>query len=224
MGLNAPFQRMRARIANQGLKATLAKVWKDHIFRITHSVMVEFRSEWQGAVGEGALPPGVTCVRIAKGQQLPELCEWLAHRQPAFEQMLDDGKQALFIARDGIAYGCVWISLTSHRDRKAHEFYRVLPGEAYHYCWLLDPDHRNSRLGMLLCRQTIHHLRDLGIRRQFGIVDLTNAASYLVQYYFGYRECGQKVTHLYVLGTQWTVTSAYSGTLGPQRKSRNAVA
>lgn len=224
MGLNASLRRLSARFADQGVKATLAKMWKDHFFRITHSVMVEFRSEWQGNLGDGKLPDGVDCVHVAADAPLPVLCDWLAHRAPAFRQMLCDGKQALFITRDSVAYGCVWISLTSHRDRKAHEFYRVMPGEAYHYCWLLDPDHRNSRLGMLLCRHTMHHLRGLGIRRQFGIVDLTNAASYLVQYYFGYRECGQKVTHLYVLGTQWTITSQYSGNLGPQRKSRNVAA
>lgn len=224
MGLNTALKRLSARIADRGLKATLVKVWQDHVFRITHSVMVEFRAEWQGVLGDGTLPDGVDCVRVVGDDPLPVLCDWLAHRAPAFRQMLRDGKHALFITRDGIACGCVWISLTSHRDRKAHEFYRVMPGEAYHYCWLLDPDQRNSRLGMLLCRYTMHYLRDLGIRRQFGIVDLTNAPSYLVQYYFGYRECGQKVTHIYVLGTQWTITSRYSGNLGPQRKSRTVAA
>ncbi|HQS95808.1 hypothetical protein [Novosphingobium sp. 17-62-19] len=222
--MNTALKRLSARIADRGLKSTLAKVWQDHVFRITHSVMVEFRAEWQGVLGDGKLPDGVDCLRVVGDDPLPVLCDWLAHRAPAFRQMLRDGKHALFITRDGIACGCVWISLTSHQDRKAHEFYRVMPGEAYHYCWLLDPDQRNSRLGMLLCRYTMHYLCDLGIRRQFGIVDLTNAASYLVQYYFGYRECGQKVTHIYVLGTQWTITSRYSGNLGPQRKSRTVAA
>lgn len=223
MGLSVTLHNFQHRLADRGLKATLAKAWKDHVFRITHSVMVEFRTEWQGPLGEGKLPDGVDFLCIAGDEPLPPLCDWLADRAPAFRQMLRDGKQAMFITRDGIAHGCAWLSLTSHRDRKAHEYYEVLPGEAYHYCWLLDPDQRNSRLGMLLCRQTMHHLRNIGIRRQFGIVDLTNEASYLVQYYFGYRECGQKVTHLYVLGTQWTFLSRYQGTLGPQRKSRSGV-
>jgi len=224
MGLIASLQRFRRRMADQGVQASLIKLWNDHIFRLTHSVVVEFRAEWQGPPGDGKLPEGIDYMCLAEGDSLPPLCDWLVHRAPAFRQMLRDGKLALFITRDGIAYGCVWVSLTSHRDRKAHEFYEVRPGEAYHYCWLLDPDQRNSRLGMLLCRQTMHHLRKTGIHRQFGIVDLTNAASYLVQYYFGYRECGQKVTHLYILGTQWTFLSRYSGNLGPQRPSRSAPA
>jgi RimJ/RimL family protein N-acetyltransferase len=224
MSLHASWRRFRSRLADQGVGPTLVKLWKDHVFRITQSVVVEFRAEWQAPLGEGVLPAGVEFVSLVGDDPLPPLCDWLAHRAPAFRQMLRDGKRALFITRDGVAYGCVWLSLISHHDAKAHESYEVLPGEAYHYCWLLDPDQRNSKLSMVLCRQTMRHLHGLGIRRQFGIVDLTNAASYLVQYYFGYRECGQKVTHLYILGTQWTIKSRYEGNLGPQRRSRVAAA
>jgi L-amino acid N-acyltransferase YncA len=224
MGLIASLGRFRRRVAEHGVGASLAKLWKDHIFRITHSVILEFRAEWQKPLGLGTLPEGVGFVILPADQTLPELCDWLAPRKAAFEAMLADGKNAVFVTEGGVAYGCAWISLTPHRDRKAHEFYDVRPGEAYHYCWLLDPAKRNSKLGMLLCRKTMRYLRRIGIQRQFGIVDLTNKASYLIQYYFGYREMGHKVTHIYVLGTQWTVPSRYSGTLGPQRKSRAAAA
>lgn len=224
MGLIASLHRFRRRVSDQGVLPSLAKLRKDHIFRITHSVILEFRAEWQKPLGLGNLPDGVGFVILPSDEPLPALSDWLAPRKAAFEAMLADGKNAVFITEGGIAYGCAWISLTPHRDRKAHEFYDVLPGEAYHYCWLLDPAKRNSKLGMLLCRKTMRYLRRIGITRQFGIVDLTNKASYLIQYYFGYREMGQKVTHIYVLGSQWTRLSRYSGNLGPQRKSRSGPA
>ena len=70
MGLNTAIKRLSARIADKGVKATLAKVWQDHVFRITHSVMVEFRAEWQVTLGDGKLPDGVACVHVA-GRRSP---------------------------------------------------------------------------------------------------------------------------------------------------------
>jgi hypothetical protein len=217
----ASLARLGGRIRSDGVWATLAKAWRDHVFQVTHSVIVEFRPEWRAPLKDTPLPDGITCTVVEPGGTLPPLCDWLAHRRPAFKAMLQDGKTGIFVLEGGLACGCAWISFTDHRDRKAREFYRVEPGEAYHYCWLLDPARRNSKLGMIICRRALLYLGHKGIRRQFGIVDLTNVASYLIQIYFGYRECGRRVTHIYILGTQWTIQSRYTGTLGPVRKSRS---
>lgn len=212
------------RLRSEGLAATARKFWRDHVFRITHSVVVEYRQGWRPVKAGSEMPANLEFVVIEGNSAVPPLCDWLAWREPAFRQMLAAGKTGLMILVEGVAVACAWISFTDHRDRKAHEFYRVPPGEAYHYCWLVDPGCRNSQIGLILCRRTMQFLAERGITRQFGIVDLTNAASYLIQIFFGYRECGTKITHYYILGTQWTRVSAYAGLLGPQRRTRQQTA
>ncbi len=216
--------KLATRLRKQGLGGTLAKFWRDHIFRITQSVIVEYREGWRKVTAVRSLPDGLSMVIVEGNDPIPPLCDWLAWRRTGFESMLAQGKTGLLMLLDDKVVGCVWLSFSDHRDAKAHEFYAVPPGEAYHYCWLVDPDCRNSQIGLILCRQTMSYLASRGITRQFGIVDLTNDASYLIQIFFGYRECGTKVTHYYILGTQWTRISAYTGLLGPQRRSRQQVA
>ena len=87
---------------------------------------------------------------------------------------------------------------------------------------MIDPSQRRSNLSLPLCRFVIHTLGDLGIKRNFSVVDRVNRASYLIQTRFGYRECGIKVMHYVVLGSRWTRMARYSGTLGTVTPRRSA--
>ena len=194
------------------LGSRLRKWWGDHVYRSSESVMVECRPEWMRA-GAGD-HPGLTFATAEAGDDIPSLGPWLARRRAAFERMRDAGKLGVFVLRDGVAVGCAWLAFSDHRDRQSREFYRVRPGEAYHYCWLVAPEERARGTTLALCRRLVQLLAARGITRQFGIVDRDNRASYLVQRHFGYRECGVRVRHFHLLHQRWTRVSAYEGTLG----------
>ncbi len=109
----------------------------------------------------------------------------------------------------------MWVALSDHHDPASREYYPVAPGEAYHYCWMVDPTSRRTNVGIPLCRYVMATLAKRGIERQFGVVDRVNRASYLIQQRFGYRECGVRVKHYVVCGARFTRLSRYEGTLGP---------
>lgn len=205
--------RLRARIAERGLAATVAKLWGDRIFRHSASVILEYRREWGGRSTYPSPRPGQSFVTVRGDAALPPLCPFLAPRARDFARMAQEGKVGMFVLEKGVAVGCAWLSLSDHRDRAAREFYRVPPGEAYHYCWLVAPEQR-AGASMALCRYVMAVTAEIGITRQFGVVDRRNAASYRVQMHYGYRECGQLVRHFYILGTRWTRMSRYTGILG----------
>lgn len=207
--------RWRRRLREAGLRDTLAKAFGDHVYRRSSSVVLEYRTEW-GALGRAFdIPAGVAFVTVeGAGATLPRLGGWLAPRQVAFQAMLAAGKIGVFAVEHGAAVGCAWLSLTDHHDAESREHYRVAPGEAYHYCWLVDPARRRANIALPLCRAVLLELRGRGVTRQFGVIDRTNRASYLIQQRFGYRECGIEVIHLYVLRTRWTWTRRYQGVLG----------
>ncbi|MBB5710982.1 GNAT family N-acetyltransferase [Sphingomonas xinjiangensis] len=214
--------RLRRRAAQQGVRRTLAKLWGDHVFRHSESVILECNPELLRA-GDPRAAEGIEFLTLRRGDAVPPLCPWLAHRRGDFDAMLADGKLGLFVLRDGVAVGCVWVSIEDHHDPKAREHYRVAPGEAYHYSLLVEPEERRRGTSMAFSRYFVSSLRSLGIQRQFGVVDRANRASYQVLSHFGYRECGVRVRHFYLLHTRWTRVSSYAGTLGlsePRRRRR----
>ena len=212
--------RLTARLSERGLRATLAKVVGDHVFRLSTSVILECRAEWLRAARPAT--DRYAYAAVDQDAPIPPLCPWLAHRAAAFATMRDEGKLGFFILRDRVAVGCAWLSLTDHHDPEAREFYPVAPGEAYHYCWLVDPAERARGAGLALARYALTQSRARGITRLFGVVDRANRASYRVLQHMGYRECGVKVHHLYLLHRRFTWTRGYAGILGlyEQRKGR----
>lgn len=174
--------------------------------------MLECRREWV-RVGSKEMP-GLSFVTATGAAALPPLCAWLAPRARAFAAMCRAGKVGLFVLRDGVAVGCAWLALDDHHDRGSREFYRVMPGEAYHYCWLVEPAERPRGGALGLSRYALHVLGELGIERQFGVIDRDNRASYQIQRHFGYRECGIRVRHFHLFHQRWTRVSRYQGTLG----------
>ncbi|WP_294356991.1 GNAT family N-acetyltransferase [uncultured Sphingomonas sp.] len=184
--------------------------------------MLECRREWVRA-GTG-LSGGLTFVTVRNADALPSPGAWLAPRVPAFADMCRAGKLGLFVLRDGRAVGCAWLALSDHSDARSREFYVVAPGEAYHYCWLVEPAERSRGTALHLCRYVLRTLGELSIERQFGIIDRDNRASYQVQRHFGYRECGVRVRHFHLFHQRWTRVSHYEGTLGFKRASRVASA
>ena len=214
--------RLLARLQERGLLATLRKAFTDKVFRASTSVIVEYRAGW-GVAGKGNVHPDwLTFAVVRDRADLPPLCDWMAHRLGDFVAMLDAGKLAIFALQDGVVHGCVWVSLTDHHDPVSREFYAVGPHEAYHYCWMVDPSVRRTNIGMPLCRVVMTTLADLGIQRQFGVVDRVNRASYIIQTRFGYRERGVKVMHYVIFGSRWTRTARYQGTLGTVTPPRRA--
>ncbi len=207
-----------ARIANRlreaGLGATLRKAVRDHLFHASDSVIVEYRRGW-GEVRRLQPAAGLRLVVLRGSDPVPPLCDWMAWRAPEFERMLAESKTGIFLLDGDRAIGCAWFSLADHHDPAAGEHFRVLPGEAYHYCWMLDPAERRGNAGTTLLREVMAVLDALGIERQFGVVDIENRASYLLQYRYGYRECGRMVTHYRLLGRRFVRIRAYRGTLGP---------
>ncbi len=191
----------------------MAKAWRDHVFRHSVSVIVEYRREWGGRSTHPIPRAGQSFVTAHTPAQVPPLCPFLAHRAGDFARMTTEGKIGLFVLEQDVAVGCAWLSRADHHDREARELYRVGPGEAYHYCWLVAPDQR-ARASMALARYVMAVTAEMGIARQFGVVDRVNTASYRVQMHYGYRECGQLVRHFYLLGIRWTRFGTYRGTLG----------
>lgn len=191
----------------------MRKAVGDHVFRQSASVMLELR-DTGAPLGAVRLDPGVRLLLLRCGDILPPLCPFLAHRRRDFEAMLADGKLGFLVLRDGTAVGCAWASLSDHHDRKAREHYPVAAGEAYHYCWLLDPAERSRGTALPFARWMLSTLHGMGIRRTFAVVDRSNRASYRILERFGYRECGMLVRHLYLLHTRWTHLSRYRGSLG----------
>ena len=196
-------------------RARLRKAWGDHVYRSSESVVMECRREWIRA-GVGTAP-GLSFVTVTDPAALPPLCAWLAPRTAAFAGMCRAGKVGLFVLRDGVAVGCAWLALSDHHDRGAREFYRVAPGEAYHYCWLVELAERPRGGALALARYALHVMAELGIERQFGVIDRDNRASYQIQRHFGYRECGVRVRHFHLFHRRWTRLSRYAGTLGLHR-------
>ncbi|WP_375270799.1 GNAT family N-acetyltransferase [Sphingomonas sp.] len=194
------------------LRRRLGKAWADHVYRSSESVVLECRREWIRA-GLGKTT-GLSFVTATDPGALPPLCDWLSGRAPAFQDMCRAGKVGLFVLRDGAAVGCAWLALSDHHDPASREFYAVRPGEAYHYCWLVEPAERRRGGGLALARYALHVMQELGIERQFGVIDRDNRASYQVQRHFGYRECGIRVRHFHLFHQRWTRVSSYTGTLG----------
>lgn len=203
-------------------RARLRKAWGDHVYRSSESVMLECRREWVRA-GTG-VSDGLTFVTVRNADALPSPGTWLAPRLPAFADMCRAGKLGLFVLRDGRAVGCAWLALSNHSDARSREFYPVGPNEAYHYCWLVEPAERNRGTALHLCRYVLRTLGELGIERQFGIIDRDNRASYQVQRHFGYSECGVRIRHFHLFHQRWTQVSRYEGTLGFKRAPRVASA
>lgn len=216
-------RRARDRLAREGLGPTVRKAIGDHLFRQSASVVLELRDH-TSPLGQVRLEPGMRNVLLRKGDTVPPLCPFLAHRRADFEAMLAADKVGFLILRDGTTVGCAWVALSDHHDAKAREHYPVAPGEAYHYSWLLDPLERPRGTALPFVRWVLGTLRDMGIHRTFAVVDRDNRPSYRVLQRFGYRECGMMVRHIYVLHTRWTRLSRYDGTLGLRdpRFGRNA--
>ena len=207
--------RLAARARERGWRATAAKVFEDHIYRRSSSVIMEYRAEWGGGTGREFTPAdGLSYRLVEPGDPVPSLGPWLARRRADFERMLAEGKVASFVSDEAGAFGCLWLSFDDHRDAESREFYRVAPGEVYHYCWLLDPDRRKSSAALNMFRFTLAYARRRGVTRQFGVIDRINRPSYQIHKRFHYREAGIEVIHLYLLRTRWTFTRRYEGQLG----------
>ena len=217
-------QRLRQRIAQRGPRATIAKAWGDHVFRHSASVILEYHRVWGGRVTPPEPRAGQSFAVVRDPAEMPPLCAWLNPRADDFARMAAKGKVGLFVLRDGVAVGCAWMALSDHHDPASREFYPVSAGEVYHYCWLVEPGHRSQGAALPLARYMMALCAQLGISRQFGVVDRVNRASYRILQHYGYRECGQLVRHLYILGTRWTVQSRYAGTLGLAASARKAMA
>lgn len=205
--------RFATRLRERGIAATLRKLFADHVYRRSESVIVEYCPGW-GRPARGAAIAGLSFVTVRTAAEVPPLCDWMAWRASDFRRMAQAGELGVFVLDAGVAVGCVWVSLRDHHDRRTREFYAVGPNEAYHYCWMVDPGNRRRNVALPLCREVCRVLDGMGIERQFGVVDRVNAASYKIQIYFGYREAGVRVVHYEVLGTRWTRMSRYTGTLG----------
>lgn len=207
--------RLVARARERGLRAVARKVFEDHIYRRSSSVIMEYRCEWGRDTGRDFVPAdGLNYGIVEPGQPVPPLGRWLARRRGDFERMLGDGKVGSFVSDEDGAFGCLWLSFDDHRDRASQEFYRVAPGEVYHYCWLLDPDRRKSNAALNMFRFTLAYARGRGVTRQFGVIDRVNRPSYQIHKRFHYREAGIEVIHLYLFRTRWTFTRPHEGQLG----------
>ncbi len=206
--------RISQRLREHGVGPTLRKAFADFIFRASTSVILEYRPGDHRVGANAEIPAWLSFMVLRDGNTVPPLCEWMAHRRDAFGAMLANGKIGIFALYEGVAVGCAWIALSDHHDAESREFYRVPPGEAYHYCWMIDPSVRRRNIGLPLCRYVMKTLGDMGIQRQFGVVDRVNRASYKIQSHFGYTECGVKVMHYCILGTRWTRMGRYQGVLG----------
>ncbi|HEX8446361.1 MAG TPA: GNAT family N-acetyltransferase [Sphingomonas sp.] len=213
-------QRLARRIRERGVTATLRKAWSDHVFRRSTSVIVEYHPDQRPLGPNDQTGTGLSFAELRAGDAVPPLCAWMAYRAADFAAMLTQGKIGVFALRNGVAIGCAWIALDDHHDPLSREHYAVGPKEAYHYCWMVDPAQRRTNVGISLCREVLRLLASMGIERQFGVVDVVNRASYLIQYRFGYRECGRKVLHYHLLGMRWTRYGRYQGTLGPAPRGR----
>ena len=207
--------RIVTRAREQGLRATAVKVFEDHLYRRSSSVVMEYRREWGGNVGRDFIPADDFTYQVVEpGQPVPTLGAWLRRRRADFERMLAEGKVGSFVSDADGAFACLWLSFDDHRDPTSREFYRVGPREVYHYCWLLDPDRRRSNVALNMFRFTLAYAVRRGTDRMFGVIDRVNRPSYQIHKRFKYREAGIEVIHLYLLRTRWTFTRAYRGELG----------
>ena len=206
--------RLRTRLRERGLCATLRKAVADHVYRRSTSVIVEFRAEWAGRGNRVMRPDWLSFAVLRLPGELPALGDWLAPRRDDFTAMLAAGKIGVMALDQGRAISCLWLSLADHDDPAAREHYAVRPREAYHYCWLTDPDSRRRNVTLPLCRFLLSKFGELGIDRTFGVVDRVNRASYLILRHFGYRERGVRVIHIHLLRWRWTLLSRYAGVLG----------
>lgn len=207
------WQRLRSRLAHEGALPTIRKAFGDHVFRHSASVVLELRNT-AARLAPVRPDPDMRLVVLRRGDPVPPLCPFLAHRRADFDAMLRDAKLGFFALRDDLAVGCAWVALSDHHDRRTREHYAVASGEAYHFSWLLDPAERRRGTALLFARWMIETLREMGIRRSFAVVDRNNRASYRVLQRFGYRECGTLVRHFNIMHTCWTRVSTYRGTLG----------
>jgi RimJ/RimL family protein N-acetyltransferase len=218
------WQRLRSRLAREGALPTVRKVFADHVFRHSASVVLELR-DTTAPLAPVRPDPDMRLVVLGRGDAVPPLCPFLARRRADFEAMLAGAKLGFFVLRHNVAVGCAWVALSDHHDSRTREHYVVAVGEAYHFSWLLDPAERRRGTALLFARWMVGTLREMGIHRSFAVVDRNNRASYRVLQRFGYRECGTLVRHFNILHSCWTKVSKYHGTLGlsdPRRGRRAA--
>lgn len=207
--------RLASRARERGLAATARKIFDDHIYRRSSSVIMEYRREWGGGIGREFEPAdGFRYQIVEPGGTIPALGSFLARRRADFEGMLREGKVGAFVSDEDGAFSCLWLSFDDHRDAASREFYPVASGEVYHYCWLLDPEKRRSNVALNTMRYMFYYAKRRGVSRQFGVIDRVNRASYQIHKRFHYREAGIEVIHLYLLRTRWTFTRTYQGELG----------
>lgn len=204
---------LRRRLARDGLPATLRKAIGDHVFRHSASVVMELRRE-DARIGPIRPNESLRFAILRDGDEVPRLCRFLSHRREDFIASLAGGKLGFFVLRDDVAVGCAWVALSDHYDSRMRERYRVAPGEAYHYSWLLDPAERPRGTALLFARWLMQALLEMGVERMFGVIDRDNRASYRIHQHFRYRESGLLVRHFHLLHLRWTRMSRYDGTLG----------
>lgn len=217
-------RRFRDRLARDGAWSAIRKALRDHLYRSSDSVVMEVDPRTI-RFGAARPTPGLTFAVLRAHDEVPPLCPFLAHRRGDLAGMLTAGKIGVFVLRDGVAVGCAWLALSDHHDARVREFYPVVPGEAYHYSWLLDPAERTRGTALIFVRWTLQWLRAEDIVRAFGVIDRDNRASYRIHQHFGYREAGMLVRHFHLFHVRWTLMSRYQGELGltdPRRGRRPA--
>lgn len=205
--------KLRTRLAENGLAATLRKAFGDHVFRHSASVMLEVESA-AARPGRVRLDPDMRMVEVRAAAELPPLGSFLARRRDDFLAMLAAGKRGYFVLRNEAAVGCAWVALSDHHDPRMRERYPVARGEAYHYSWLLAPEERPRGTALVFFRWMLVTLRDQGFTRLFGVIDRDNRASYRVHQRFGYRETGLLIRHIHLFRQHVTLMKRYDGTLG----------
>ncbi|WBH17821.1 hypothetical protein [Sphingomonas radiodurans] len=210
---------LRQRIARDGLPATLRKAIGDHVFRHSASVVMELRRE-DARLGPVRADGSIRFVILRDDDEVPPLCPFLAHRRRDFIDSLAIGKLGFFVLRHEIAVGCAWVALSDHHDSRMRERYRVAPGEAYLYSWLLDPVERPRGTALMFARWVMQVLLGMAVERMFCVIDRDNRASYRIHQHFRYRESGLLVRHFHLLHLRWTLMSRYKGTLGLRDPAR----
>lgn len=138
------------------------------------------------------------------------------HRWKRAEVNLLRGDVA-YVAADGAQVASrVWVSRTSHRDRRTGLRMGLAPDEAYSYDVQAAPAYRALGAGAFVMSQLLQDLTDVpDVDRVYGLVDQHNRASQmLLRMVFGFTML-QTVKYLRVLAWGWQVPFTDEPAFGP---------
>ena len=213
-------QHLAANLRKLGLRGMAAKAIRDHVFRQELSFILARRTDDLPPADATPVPDGVKLVELTRGDAVPPLSGWLAHRRADFAGLLEDGRIGMFALADGQAIACIWASTEDFHDPNSRLFVTVPEGEAYAFGMMVDHQHRDCSVARLLAAFGLRQMNARAVTRVFNYCDIGNETSYRAQAGIGFEETGELMVETRLFGLNLQSRRRYRGSRVPPAWNR----